>query len=104
MQLLISQYAQPTWQFAREAFTLRTMVALAVLFTMFSVMLVATRVTAAGIKCATGESRLVYPIYSKRGVVMDTVTKCGETHRGCRQRGSSGVYDCSPFMAPKGVL
>ncbi|GEM_PF-6267862 len=52
--------------------------------------------------CAPNESMLVYPLYDRRGNIVDTRSLCGVPHRGCtRKFEESQVFDCSPFMAPE---
>lgn len=52
--------------------------------------------------CVSGESMLVYPLYDRRGNIIDTRSICGAPHRGCTGRSErSKVFDCSPLMAPK---
>ena len=50
--------------------------------------------------CRSGESLLVYPHYSRKGIVTHYKEQCGMPHAGCTVRSGSAdapVYDCSPF-------
>ena len=90
-----------------EAVTLRTLLIIAGFVAILSLGLVAARVAASSVSCAAGESQLVYPVYDRKGIAIHSVTKCGAAHRGCTLRAgtdASPVFDCSPFMAPKGTL
>lgn len=93
----------PAISFLREAVTMRTALIGGAFLVAVSVALVAVNVGSAALSCTGSERLLVYPIYSRKGLVKDTVERCGAVHRGCTERaGNAGVYDCSPFMAPEG--
>lgn len=95
----------PAFRFVREAITPRTALVGAAFLAIVSLGLAAVNVGTAALSCGPGESVLVYPLYSRKGIVIDSIKRCGASHRGCTPRmGSAGVYDCSPFMAPEGVM
>lgn len=53
--------------------------------------------------CSTDESLLVYPQYSRKGIVTHYKELCGMPHATCILRKGSGetsTYDCSPFAIP----
>lgn len=105
LPLSLTHHWQPIQQFVREAVTLRTALIGAGFLTAVSIALVAVNVGNAALSCSAGEHLLVYPMYSSKGIAVDSVERCGMPHRGCTQRkAENGVYDCSPFMAPKGLL
>jgi len=91
--------------FARAAYENRRMlIAGAVSVSLLSIVVTLTAMQSLP-SCATGQNLLVYPLYDRKGIVVDTRALCGIPHRGCTQRlGEVTTYDCSPFMAPKGSL
>ena len=96
---------QPTIQFLRQAVTMRTALLAAGFLAFLSLGLVAAHVSAQSVICSAGEHKLVYPVYDRKGIIIDHMTRCGDFHRGCTLRaGATNTYDCSPFMAPKGTL
>ena len=52
--------------------------------------------------CSGEDSMLVYPRYSKKGIVVDHTYVCGQPHKSCTAREAgfalSPTYDCSPFV------
>lgn len=99
------QYWNPAQQFIRDAVTLRTALIGAGFLAAVSVALVAVNIGNAALSCSADEDLLVYPLYSNKGLAVDSVERCGVPHRGCMERASAkGTFDCSPFMAPKGTL
>lgn len=100
--LTLESRFQPAITFLRQAVTMRTALIAAGFLTFVSIALAAINMNVA-FKCAGSEHLLVYPVYDKKGIVVDTVSRCGTVHRGCTLN-ESHSYDCSPFMAPKGTL
>lgn len=105
LPITLTQHWQPALQFLRAAVTLRTALVGAGFLAALSLGLVAANVGTAAFGCNAGQSSLVYPMYSSKGIVVDTEVRCGQPHRGCTERANAkGTFDCSPFMAPKGTL
>jgi len=96
-------YYQLAIKFIREAVTMRTALVAAGFCAILSAGFVFVDSEQIAI-CLAGEQTLVYPVYNKRGVIVDETVKCGPVHRGCTQRTNDTGYDCSPFMAPKEVI
>ncbi len=98
----------PTLRFLQEAMTLRLLLFAALFFTILSAALFLTHEdSAAFLGCGEGENLLVYPMYGKKGDVVDQMYRCGIPHKTCALRTAplaGPTYDCSPFMAPKGAL
>lgn len=76
-----------------------------------SLLITGTMVSAAGAEkigiCHSSDMTLSYAWYNKRGDIVDRTYRCGKPHATCKIRNLSAarpIYDCSPFVLPKGTI
>lgn len=95
--------SQP-FRFLRDTIEDRVMLGAAGACALFSVIMGLVFMRATFAACAEGESVLVYPHYSRKGIVTRYEQQCGIPHASCvmRSGGEEGkMYDCSPFAIPR---